>query len=312
MQGPHSESYEYFDVSKNRVLLYSLDGSWMPFAHGYYGEVLRCTIKRKDQPYKVAVKRLNPGVQLIKNGKPLSDDEADARAEERLRREVKIWLRLKHRHVAPLVGYMISSSTRCLITPLYENGAIAIYARNRTDETRVTLLSQAASGLAYLHKEKIVHHDIKSANIMVDHKGKAVLIDFGVSYDKGQGPKICTSSNLSQSWLWNAPEKIWPKDYGNNDRIPQYSDDIWAFGCLILEVFNNAQLPWIRYQDSMSVWSATKPERRELPGEPSEYPGVPACLWNLCTSCWNYDRSERPDISSVCDSLKKASTEISA
>ncbi|KAG8921939.1 hypothetical protein FRC02_012261 [Tulasnella sp. 418] len=298
--------YEYWDISKNRISTYSLDNSRMPFSRGYYGEVLRCTIIRKGELYQVAVKRMRPGVQMIKNGKALSIDEADARSEKRLRREMDLWLRLKHRHIAPLLGYVIGSSDRCLVTQFYENGPIARYATGRSNKTRLELLSQAASGLAYIHKEKIVHHDIKSANIMVDNKGKAVLIDFGASYDKGQGPNLCTSSNLSQSQRWNPPEKIWPKEYENNERIPQYTDDIWAFGCLILEVFSDAQLPWKRYEDSMMVWSATRPERRETPGEPSEYPGVPACLWDLCTSCWNYNRSERPDISGVCDSLKKA------
>ncbi|KAG8947382.1 hypothetical protein FRC03_001054 [Tulasnella sp. 419] len=307
-----NDSYEYWDISKSRILTYRPDSSRIPFASGYYGEVLRCTIIRKGKPYQVAVKRLRPDVQLIKDGRSLSVDEANARYDQRIRREMALWSQLKHRHIAPLLGFIIGSSDRCLMTKLYENGAIALYAANQSNSRRVELLSQTASGLAYLHKENIVHHDIKSANVMVDDKGKAVIIDFGASYHADQAPKLCTSSNLPQSPRWNPPERIWHKEYNNEERIPHLSYDIWAFGCLILEVFSNAEHPWIRYQNPQTVWSATRPERRELPGEPAEYPGVPACVWDVCRSCWNYDRNLRPSISNVCDMLKKASREISA
>ncbi|KAG8923632.1 hypothetical protein FRC02_011028 [Tulasnella sp. 418] len=303
---------EYWDISKGRFLTYIPLNSTIPYAHGFYGEVVRCTVFRKGQLQEIAVKHLRPGVQMIKNGKALSKIEADARCEKRLRREMDLWSTLKHRHIAPLLGYTLGSDDRCLVSKFYINGAIAMYATGRNNKSRLELLTQTADGLAYLHKKKIVHHDIKSANVMIDDKAKAVIIDFGASYNEDQAPNICTSSNLSQSALWTPPERIWHREYGNNERIPQYSYDIWAFGCLILEVFSNAEYPWKRYENPATVWSATRPERRELPGEPKEYPGVPAGIWDLCKSCWNYDRDQRPTISGVCDMLKKANQTISA
>lgn len=48
---------------------------------------------------------------------------------------------------------------------------------------------QILGALGYAHSHKIVHRDVKPANIMIDHRGRAFLIDFsiGVSFHARQG-----------------------------------------------------------------------------------------------------------------------------
>ena len=45
----------------------------------------------------------------------------------------------------------------------------------------VRFTRQILVGLAYLHKEGIIHRDIKGGNILVDNIGRVKLADFGAS-----------------------------------------------------------------------------------------------------------------------------------
>jgi serine/threonine protein kinase len=49
-------------------------------------------------------------------------------------------------------------------------------------EEAVTLAGKAASALADLHRQHVIHHDIKPSSIMFRPSGEAVLIDFGLSH----------------------------------------------------------------------------------------------------------------------------------
>lgn len=48
-------------------------------------------------------------------------------------------------------------------------------------EPVATILRSLASAVDYLHAAGLVHRDIKPANVMLDHAGRAVLMDFGVA-----------------------------------------------------------------------------------------------------------------------------------
>lgn len=86
------------------------------------------------------------------------------------------------------------------------------------DYTRQILL-----GLSYIHKNKIIHCDLKPDNIMI--KDNIIKIgDFGLSYFTGK--KI----NPIQTFYYRAPEIFKNEDYS-------YPIDIWSLGCIFYEFF---------------------------------------------------------------------------
>lgn len=66
------------------------------------------------------------------------------------------------------------------------------------------VLRGALTGLAYLHSKKIIHRDIKAANILLDANGTPKLADFGVS--RQMASTWAKTMSIAGTPLWMAPE----------------------------------------------------------------------------------------------------------
>lgn len=69
---------------------------------------------------------------------------------------------------------------------------------------------QILNGLVYLHKERVIHRDIKGGNILIDDRGVVKLCDFGAS-------KVCFyfALNLRIFVEWRKQHCIKQKLYGH-------------------------------------------------------------------------------------------------
>jgi cyclin-dependent kinase 12/13 len=86
------------------------------------------------------------------------------------------------------------------------------------------IIRQLLEGVAYLHKNYILHRDIKSANILLNDNGEVKLADFGL----GRKIRHETQFTYKVVTLWyRAPELILGcKNY--TDKI-----DVWSIGCVV-------------------------------------------------------------------------------
>jgi serine/threonine-protein kinase len=96
---------------------------------------------------------------------------------------------------------------------LVEGMTLDVWAREHPVDTRLVVdrVLEVARALAVVHEARVVHRDVKEANILVrKHDGQAVLVDFGVGYYAG-------ARTLTQG--------LFPPD------TPQYrSPEAWRFG----------------------------------------------------------------------------------
>ncbi|KZV93908.1 kinase-like protein, partial [Exidia glandulosa HHB12029] len=125
-----------------------------------------------------------------------------------------------------------------MVSPWYDSGDINAYVRRRAGDpdilnVKLSLLVQVMRGLEYLHSKLIVHGDIKGGNVLVSDDGVARLSDFGLSavlyrqYSAGR-MDVQTEGGTCR---WMAPELF------VEDRPRQtVASDIWACGCLVIEV----------------------------------------------------------------------------
>jgi mitogen-activated protein kinase kinase kinase len=103
-----------------------------------------------------------------------------------------------------------------------------------------SLCRQTLEGLVYLHREGILHRDLKADNILLDLDGTCKISDFGISKksDNIYGNDITNS--MQGSVFWMAPEVVRSQGQGYSAKV-----DIWSLGCVVLEMFAGKR-PWSR------------------------------------------------------------------
>jgi serine/threonine protein kinase len=86
-----------------------------------------------------------------------------------------------------------------------------------------------ASGLAFMHQERVRHKDIKPKNILI-HQGSVLYTDFGISFDFSQQEQSTTIGNPhSYTKRYCAPEVA---DWGTRNS----KSDIFSLGCVFIEI----------------------------------------------------------------------------
>ncbi|XP_010942232.1 protein NSP-INTERACTING KINASE 1 [Elaeis guineensis] len=118
--------------------------------------------------------------------KRLKDGNA-AGGEIQFQTEVEMISLAVHRNLLRLYGFCMTPTERLLVYPYMSNGSVAsrLKAKPALDwSTRKRIALGAARGLLYLHEQcdpKIIHRDVKAANILLDDYCEAVVGDFGLA-----------------------------------------------------------------------------------------------------------------------------------
>ncbi|XP_048632601.1 somatic embryogenesis receptor kinase 4-like isoform X2 [Brassica napus] len=101
--------------------------------------------------------------------------------------EVEMISMAVHRNLLRLRGFCMTPTERLLVYPYMANGSVASCLRGNPAldwPKRKHIALGAARGLAYLHdqcEQKIIHRDVKAANILLDEEFEAVVGDFGLA-----------------------------------------------------------------------------------------------------------------------------------
>jgi serine/threonine-protein kinase len=139
-------------------------------------------------------------------------------------------LRLKHPHVVHTITCGKQHGTYYIAMEFLAGGTLASLVQARAPQVegrKIEIMRQAARGLEYVHSQGVIHRDISPRNVMLDARGTAKLIDFGVAANKDD--RIRNTGQRTGRPAYMAPELI---------RTNRFSErtDVYAFGVSLYEV----------------------------------------------------------------------------
>ncbi|KAF8673276.1 hypothetical protein HU200_048830 [Digitaria exilis] len=190
---------------------------------GGFGKVYKGVLSGPDS-IKIAVKRL------------LNVESRDG--ELAFLTEVELISIAVHKNILRLIGFCTTPTERLLVYPFMENLSVASRLRDiKLNEpaldwsTRMRIALGAARGLEYLHEHcnpKIIHRDVKAANVLLDGNFEAVVGDFGLAKMMDIGRNTVTTG-LRGTMGHIAPEYI-------KTGRPSVKTDIFGYGVTLLEI----------------------------------------------------------------------------
>ncbi|GMH20685.1 hypothetical protein Nepgr_022526 [Nepenthes gracilis] len=263
---------------------------------------------------EVAVKKLKAG---------------SGQGDREFRAEVEIISRVHHRHLVSLVGYCINDCERLLVYEFVPNNTLYhhLHAAGRPVmdwALRVKVAAGSARGIAYIHEDchpRIIHRDIKSANILLENNFEAKVADFGLAkLAEELDVNTHVSTRVMGTFGYMAPE------YASSGKLTEKSD-IFSFGVVLLELITGRK-PVDESQplgdESLVEWArplltqALETEEFEEVADPrlgGNY--VPSQMFRMveaAAACVRHSASKRPRMTQVVralDSICEPSSDLS-
>jgi serine/threonine-protein kinase len=150
---------------------------------------------------------------------------------ERFLREARALARVKHQNLVQVYSVAVEKGLHFFSMEYIEGESLQQRIRRAGPmllEQMLAVSGQVLAALRAIHREGITHRDIKSSNIMIDRKGRAVLMDLGLAKDK-DSTGVTTAGVIIGTPEFMAPEQAMGEPAGP-------LSDIYSFGIVLYEM----------------------------------------------------------------------------
>ncbi|KAM0055828.1 putative protein kinase RLK-Pelle-WAK-LRK10L-1 family [Helianthus debilis subsp. tardiflorus] len=234
---------------------------------------------------------------------------------QQFRNEVEILTKLRHPNLVVLYGCTSRQSRELLLVYEYvPNGTVADHLHGEqadpyllTWPIRMNIAIETASALVYLHTSEIIHRDVKTTNILLDHNYGVKVADFGLS-------RLIPSNVTHVSTAPQGTPGYLDPQYHQRYQLTDKSD-VYSFGVVLIELISSmVAVDLNRSQDEIGLanLAINRIKRCEIDEliDPvlgsvtnPEIMNMITLVAELAFRCLQYDSDMRPTMNEVLDLL---------
>ena len=193
---------------------------------GAFGEVFKA--KNKTLSRMVAIKRIR--LDAFAEGAQLEE------VKKRFTREAQVAAQLRHPNIVTTHDIVAGPKSSFIVMESVEGDTLHSFLQSKgrlTLEQTIEVLSQAARALDHAHSEKVVHRDVKPANLMIEPSGQVKVMDFGIAKAEFSG-QITATGTIMGTPNYMSPEQAKGQPVDGRS-------DLFSLACIAYECLTGAR-----------------------------------------------------------------------
>jgi formylglycine-generating enzyme required for sulfatase activity/serine/threonine protein kinase len=219
--------------------------------------------------------------------KVLSTDLGDdPKFRERFFQEARTQAQLRHPHIAQVIDFHEQDGAYFLVVEYVDGQALDKIIRAAGGPIEIPRAldwaKQALSALDFAHQKKVIHRDVKPANLLIDGRDQLKVVDFGIAIEIG-GRRLTTMSASIGTPPYMSPEQIispWRIDH---------RADVYSMGIVLYELLTG-RVPF----DDPDIVKVQQAQCETPPPPPRTInPAIPAALEAIVLKALEKDPNAR-------------------